>query len=237
MTQVAFILCAGKGERWNGNTLKQLTPIGGKPLLLRTVQQLHDRGFRPIVVAWRPEFRTYPDYELIEAKTDPLLETERFASQLWDSHESVLHVYGDVYFTDAAMDLMSREARPLACFARLGAKPQGRFVRWNEIFAWRINREGQERYREALDIAVGALGNQVLIGGVSGWLAFASLMGQSPELLRNAVASYRVEKRMAYLNAVQRVKTNDFYVKIDDATDDWDYNERFNQWRQAWKIS
>jgi hypothetical protein len=162
-----------------------------------------------------------------------LIQTEKHLSNFWDANE-MLHVYGDVYFSDRTMDRMAKEVRPVTCFARIGGH-QPKLPVWNEIFAWKINLDGRQRYQDALDLAIGALGERHVIGDA--WLTFAALRNMTPEQMRIAVSSYNPNNRALFLNPLQQTpKPNTFHVQINDETDDWDYPDRLQKWRIAWGI-
>jgi choline kinase len=106
----AVIIAAGEATRWGNylNTPKHLIEIDGEPILHRTVRLLRLNGVTDIFVVSKDD----PRY-LIEGANQYIAklnyennaDADKFLSSknLWNTQGRTLVLYGDVYFTYAAM--------------------------------------------------------------------------------------------------------------------------------------
>ena len=98
-----IIMADGKGTRWNNykGIPKHLLKINGETLLFRIVRQLKEREKAEIIITSHDK-----RYEVKGAKRyEPLnnvLEIDRFTEELIEN--DVCFLYGDTYYTDAAID-------------------------------------------------------------------------------------------------------------------------------------
>lgn len=108
MTANAIVIADGDGTRWGdyGGRPKHLAEVDGEPILHRTVRLLQ----RPDVQVWvvGPDDDRYrvPGSNLYVPVHDlGVFDADKFLNsrQLWHPDGRTLVVYGDVYFTDAAM--------------------------------------------------------------------------------------------------------------------------------------
>ena len=123
-------MCAGSGTRWN-NYLggpKYLAPVDGEPILTRTKRLLQERGYHNITV-------TGVDYQI-----DPNeCEIDRFygARKLWEDDN--IHLYGDCYYTEHAIDkILNTKYDNFQFYGRGGAT---KTKKWSEIFAIRFKED------------------------------------------------------------------------------------------------
>ena len=103
------ILASGVGQRWEAIQHKQLAPIEGQPLLLRTLEQIAQRwDTRPLVVTHHEPIADAVDgladvLELPEHQRRWTVETALSSREHWG--DPTLLLLGDVYWTDAALDV------------------------------------------------------------------------------------------------------------------------------------
>lgn len=112
-----IIIAAGEATRW-GNHLgvpKHFAPINGEPIIRRTVRQLRERG-----VAQDDIYVVSKDYELSGCvNVYPKLnykdndDADKFLSsrQYWDAKGRTVVMYGDVYFSEEAIDIILEDRR------------------------------------------------------------------------------------------------------------------------------
>lgn len=99
-----FILAAGEQKRWGGQyPVKQLLPIKGEPLILRTIRLLGKN--KPIVVTYRPEIIEQVPYWLIPKRRRWTTETLLSTSEKWYSRQIVI-LLGDVLYSPKSLDLI-----------------------------------------------------------------------------------------------------------------------------------
>ncbi len=136
-----LILCAGEGERW-GEYLggpKQLAPICGVPLLVRTVGQVqHYFGVSPVIVTHDPRLHISGCDSFCPKRRRWVVETFLSTAHLWSNRTIVL--LGDVLYTDTAMTMCRGASRGLVIFGRRGASAfSGK--RYGELFGLSFTRE------------------------------------------------------------------------------------------------
>lgn len=206
-----LIIAAGDGTRW-GNHLgvpKHLVEIDGEILLHRTVNQFLRYTDDVVVVA--PEDQRY----MIEGSTmfTPVQvnkkELDKFASSMsaWSRDGRTVIVYGDVYFTDEAIEIIMTNKDSWRYFCR--SKPStltGKNAK--EIFA--IGFEAKDA--PTIASAIKRLYNSNTVTG--GWSLFRELtLGRHNVDLKDVKM---FEKGM--------------HVEIDDWTEDFDYPEDLTTW-------
>jgi hypothetical protein len=130
------IACAGSGAKW-GNYLdvpRHLAPVDGEPLLHRTTRQA-------LTVSHDVHIASLDDDRyLLPGTTRHVIRGQHvneYAStrHLWSTYGRTLLLYGDVYYTDAAMTTIGGFDGPLwRMFGRAGPSSITG-SRWGEIFA------------------------------------------------------------------------------------------------------
>lgn len=104
-----FILAAGEQQRWSEYPIKQLLPIKGEPLILRTIRLLGRN--RPIVVTNRPEITGQVRHWLAPKRRRWTTETLLSTSEKWYSKQIVI-LLGDVLYSPRSLDLiLSKQGR------------------------------------------------------------------------------------------------------------------------------
>lgn len=140
-----IILADGPATRWESPVPKHLTVVDGEPLLCRTVRQLLARGVADVWVTSHD-----PRYELPGTlryePTDNQYQVDQFYAcrELWQCEvgKDVVFLYGDVYFTDSAMDtIFEHLPTDYAYYQRTkGSAVTGK--PWKEGFAMRVRDKG-----------------------------------------------------------------------------------------------
>jgi hypothetical protein len=114
---IAIIMSAGRGSRWKtergiktwDNYLgipKQLIRVNGETLLARTIRLLEEGGVQSIFVSV-PEHGFYGDLGVPEIVNKGTYEIDRFYPIKGEG--TVLYLYGDVYYTEEAMNSILNE--------------------------------------------------------------------------------------------------------------------------------
>ena len=103
------ILASGVAQRWEGIEHKQLVPVAGEPLLLRTLDQLAQRcDARPVVVTHQQKIASVvadiADVVVLQPN-ERRWTVETALSSRGEWGDPTLLLAGDVYWTDAAIDL------------------------------------------------------------------------------------------------------------------------------------
>lgn len=99
-----FILCAGRGRRWNNylGLPKQLISFNGESILARTIRLLRERGLSDIVCVTHDPRLTIPGISRLRPKACTyLVDTLLSLNGHWHFRNIVL--LGDVFFTERAM--------------------------------------------------------------------------------------------------------------------------------------
>jgi choline kinase len=148
MRNMVFILSAGDGARW-GNYLgvpKQLAPVNGEPILFRTIRLLRERGIENIVITV-PELNYFGELPCEQVVGIKEIDIDKFLNVKHLVNDSALFIFGDVYFTENALDIILRDHNEIMFFGRrresiLTGKPGG------EIFAIKGNKHLLEKALE-----------------------------------------------------------------------------------------
>lgn len=214
----AIILAAGEASRW-GNYLgvpKHLVPVGGEPVLHRTVRLLREaRPGLDIVIVARPEdLDRYlvPGAMTVEADLDPArFDADKFLSsrRYWNWQGETVLLYGDAFYTrDAIATILSTTPDDgFLLFARFGPSAITG-AKWAEPFAFRLRGEVHRRFEEAGDELIRQYRTRKL-HRIGGWEFYASLTG----------ADLSMPGEFAGHG-----------VWIDDWTEDFDYPQDFDEW-------
>jgi len=208
-----IILASGSGTRW-GDYLgvpKHLIDIDGEALVSRTIRQFS--GYSKNVTLVCPDDQRYKfdGVTLFHPKVDWNREMDKFISSmsLWNSgDEDVVLVYGDVYFTDDAVEKAMTYAGDWKYFCRPWASEiTGKDCK--EIFAIYIPHHNREKVRSGI-LAIADLDT-----ATGGWALFRKLtLGKHTK--------GRDEDREMF-NA-------GCHVVIDDWTEDFDYPQDYDNW-------
>jgi hypothetical protein len=217
----AILMCAGAGKRWNNylGIRKHLLQIGKERLIDRTVRLLRERTDAEICIA------AFDDgYDVAGARRfepphgrDNYTDTDKFLCSVdyWSADDQTILVYGDVFFTSAAMNAITSFNGHYSFFGRPGpSECTGR--PWAEMFALSFAPAARETVRSAI-LAVRDLlvAGKIKRGG--GWEV------------------YRFLKHMVPICLLERAQpVADSFVTIDDSTDDFDHPADFEEWKRRY---
>jgi hypothetical protein len=207
---LAIIIAAGQASRWAGylGIPKHLIEIDGEPIIHRAVRLLQERGVDDVYVVGPPGDSRYviPGSQLyVPVKNTAHHDADKFLNSktLWNSSGRTLVVYGDVYFTDAAMDrIVGYEEQSWTLFCRFGpSKLTG--TNWGECFVQSFYPQDVEEHELNL-LYIADLKERQVINRCGGWEHYRAMNGMREYLVRNPHKRYGK------------------YVEIDDWTDDFD---------------
>lgn len=142
-------MAGGEDAKWPGPVRRHFMPIGGEPLIERTVRQLRERGVSDvwIVAPLIPEYRL-PGTRPIEPEYREWGHEALNGRAAWSESGRTIQVYGDTVFSDAAMDTITGfDRRAWQAFGRHAA---GGVSRWGELFAISFWPEHHEPWLAAL---------------------------------------------------------------------------------------
>jgi len=201
----AVILAAGKGKRWNNylGRPKQMVMIDNEPLLLRTIRQLKERGFGVVVTVPEIDFFGKLDAEQIvgvdEVEIDKFLNAKDYIGSIF--------FWGDTYFTDEAMDIITKSKADFMFFGRRGgSKITGK--KWGEIFAVKTNNMLFEKAKELRKMST-------MLKRCATWELYRLICGYP----------------------LDRHQVGDNFTEIDDLTDDFDYPHDYDNWLKKYEKS
>ena len=220
----AIIICAGEASRWGNHldTPKHLIEIEGERILNRTVRLLNERGIKDVHVVVKEQDDRYsiegsrlaivkPDYEK-NADADKFLSSQ----DLWNTNGRTIVLYGDVYFSDQAMNtICNHNKSEWTLFCRPGpSKITG--TPWGECFAQSFINRDIYRHRTALE-RIARLYKEGILKRCGGWEHYRAMVNRPDEAMR-----------------AHAMTTN--FVEIDDWTDDFDYPKDLIEWMRRRKI-
>jgi len=197
-----IIACAGSSAKWGGHlgVPRHLVPMGGEPLLHRTVRQaLAHSGDVRVISADDQRYKV----DGVQWHEAPQRTPNEFATTLpwWSAESRTVLLLGDTYYTDDAMATITGfEPVRWQMFGRKGASALTG-TPWGEYFAsswWPQNRQMLLEHLEKVILARAA----GIARRCTGW-----------EILRS----------------IQRTPLNEhvvhpfWFAEIDDATDDIDF--------------
>jgi hypothetical protein len=207
MTRV-LVLAAGDGKRWNNfrGTSKHLTEIEGEVLLHRTCRQFLKHTSDVVVVGPDRSYKVLGTGLFIPPPPKPQWHD---AAKFWSSHEiwgskRTILIFGDVYFTDEAVDTIMTNTDEWKCFLRKGPSSVTG-CEHKKIFAFAFNSSQNQRVRDKIAKLIAK--NET---GRGGWQLFSELVWDTHH--------YRFD--------------NPHYVNIDDWTEDFDFPEDLTTWEK-----
>jgi hypothetical protein len=209
MTRI-IIAAAGEGERWNNfrNTPKHLLTIEGEILLHRIYRQFREYT-QDIIIIGKDECYKIGDAQLEKPLQGDWLDFAKMYSSnhLW-SNEKTIIVFGDVYFTDEAVQTIMSNQDDFKFFMRTGpSKFTGKGHK--EIFAFSFVGSMNEKIKAFIEQLV-----QRKQGGAGAWRLYLHMHGfKDPRNYKDCL------------------KTNG-YVEINDWTDDFDIPDNILTWEK-----
>jgi len=213
----AIIIAAGEATRWGNylNTPKHLIEIDGEPLLHRTVRLLKANGVSQVYVVSKDDERYQipgATQYIAQLNYKQNADADKFLSSkaLWNRNGRTIVLYGDVYFTEAAIKtIIGYQEKSWTLFCRKRAsKLTG--TPWGECFAQSFYPEDIPKHEAALH-RVAKLYKDKIIDRCGGWEHYRAMVGFPDNKIRSKLF-------------------NGHCVEIDDLTDDFDYPEDYDRW-------
>lgn len=197
-----IIMCAGSGTRWNNylGVKKQMIEIEGETLLDRTIRLIGKENDITVVSN---------DFNIKGVKNyRPTLigcEIDRFLgnSELW-LDEDVIFIYGDVYYTENAMNLIKKDKSKT--FRYFGRSSGGKHA---ELFAIKLNSKYTHQFYNICmtmreEMMNGRIGNTI------GWHTYLEMIGETFKMSWDSLREYLAKDELKH------------FTEINDETDDFD---------------
>ena len=204
---IAIVMAAGEGSRWNNHlgVPKHLIPLGGETLIERTVRLLRQHISEVWVVAsgGNQLYRCHEGHTFTIEPLDSDMDKFYSSRRLWQGRHAVI-VYGDVYFTEAAVETICQPVDSWQLYCR-PTESEITGSPWGECFAYSVPVEDQSWFTDRIEWLAGMFALRVL-GRVGGWELYRALLQQNP--------------------VIHEMTTH--YTVIDDETDDFDYPADFD---------
>lgn len=211
LSHTVAILAGGSGSRWGNyrNSPKHLSLIEGEILLERTSRQFLKYS-KNVVIVSDSNFKNFIEKTNFYAirREEEKLEMSKITSsfEIWSNLRTVL-VFGDVYFTDEAVETIMTNSKKFAFFGRsreskITGKP------YKEMFALAFDKSENKKIYEAANF----LSDKIKSAG--GWALVRYLLF--------GVYSTNPQDR--------RIFDTDSFVEIDDWTEDFDYPKDLETW-------
>lgn len=210
-----IIVAAGDGTRWSNylGIPKHLIPIGGEPLIHRTVRQLKEIGVTDIVIVAPDDDRYNVQGAIVykPSQNGAFYDAGKFLSyrEVWGSDTKFL--FGDVYFTDDAIKAIVQYSGEWTVFARPTASNKTG-CNYGEIFAMYIPFNHKAAFEASL-LHIVKLRHEGKISRNGGWEVYRDMIGLPDDMLH----------RHLY---------GDNMVIIDDMTEDFDYPTDYELWKE-----
>ena len=201
-----LIVAAGEGRRWENyrNVPKHIVEVEGEVLLHRTYAQFKRYTDNIVIVSTDPRYAIGQTYAPLVGE---FFDYGKVYSSypIWDEDRTVI-VFGDVYFTDEAVNTIMSNEDDFKFFLR---KDKSSYTGKNhkEIFALAFSGGMNQRIKSAIETLIDRKQ-----GGAGAWRLYLHLHG-----LDKAKSGF--------------YKT-DGYVHIDDWTEDFDYPNDLIKWEK-----
>jgi hypothetical protein len=201
-----LIVAAGEGVRWENyrNVPKHLVEVEGEVLLHRTHAQFKRYTDNIVIISTDPRYAIGQTYAPL---VGDFFDFGKIYSSypIWDEERKVI-VFGDVYFTDEAVDIIMSNEDEFKFFLR---KDKSSYTGKNhkEIFGLAFAGSSNDRIKSAIEALIARKQ-----GGAGAWRLYLHLHG-----LDQAKTGF--------------YKT-DGYVHIDDWTEDFDYPNDLINWEK-----
>lgn len=214
----AVIIAAGEQSRWDNylDTPKHLVTLNGEVLIERTIRLLRENDISDILVASIDYVTSatdiYPtlDYEN-NADADKFLSSKDW----WADDDRTLIVYGDVYFTDQAMQTIVHYS---STDWRLFCRPTPNEITgtpFGECFAISLYPDHHEETLTQLH-RIAKPHRTGVISRCGGWELATAMMGKPDNQILNKYP-----------------KPSSLYVVIDDETDDIDFPDDYERLKKV----
>jgi len=216
----AIIIAAGEATRW-ANYLgvpKHLAPVDGEPIAKRTIRLLRERGVSDIFLVGLDSdlYRLEGSTLYVAKKTAEYSGADKFLSsqELWNTEGRTITLFGDVFFTEQAMDKIVNDTNKSWTVYGRPARSSITGKLCGEIFAHSFYPNDIDRHREKLFYIID-LYKQKIINRCIGWEHYRAMQGAVGE---------EIKKHKIY---------NDFTV-INDWTEDFDFPKDYKNFIERW---
>jgi hypothetical protein len=117
MIPTVFLLCAGSSRRVG--TTKQLLPVGGEPMIRRTIRLVREINpeIKIYMITWHPELM-FDDVTVIDTRTRPpqLTDTILFSKPYWQDRN--IFLTGDTVYDKGTMAKILSDGEDITIFCR-----------------------------------------------------------------------------------------------------------------------
>ena len=135
----------------NPGIKRQLLKIRDEPILYRAIRLLKERGVKNIYLTV-PEMGYYGDTGVTEIVGKDKSGMGRFLNFKEHLKDEAIFLYGDVYYTENAIDTILKDENEWRLFGRAGKSNCG-VKSWGEPFAFKVNKYVMEKAEELKKIA------------------------------------------------------------------------------------
>jgi hypothetical protein len=217
----AIIIAAGDATRWANHlgTKKHLVKVDNEPIIYRTVRLLLERGVTDIYIVG-PDENEYkiPGTKLFIPEKNPKNHgVDKFlnSEELWNKEGRTIVCYGDVFFTDAAMDsIVNYTGSNWTLFCRFGGS-EFTGSKYGECFAQSFYPNEIDLHKEKLLLVVESV-NKKHLKKSGGWEHYRAM---------NNVVGRDLRQHNIY----------EKYFLIDDFTEDFDFPEDYDRFIKRWE--
>ena len=214
MTTRVLILAAGDAVRWENyrNTPKHRLIIEDEVLIERTARQFLKYTDDVVIVGNKNAHQVEGCSMYVPGQGRNLKDMAKFISSqtIWSDDRTVL-LFGDVYFTDEAVETIMSDKKKWRFYLRKGASTiTGKG--WREIFGISF----QASFNRDIHKAILEVVSKNIASTTGGWFLFTHLQ--------------RTED-------YDKLFTTDNHIEIDDWTEDFDFPDDLDTWeekRMAW---
>ena len=214
MTTRVLILAAGDAIRWENyrNTPKHRLIIEDEVLIERTARQFLKYTNDVVIVGNKNAHQVEGCSMYVPGQGRNLKDMAKFLSSqtIWSDDRTVL-VFGDVYFTDEAVETIMSDTKQWRFYLRKGASTvTGKG--WREIFGISF----QASFNKDIHKAILEVISKNIAFRAGGWFLFMHLQRTEDE---------------------NKLFTTDNHIEIDDWTEDFDFPDDLDTWeekRMAW---
>ena len=209
-----LIACSGQSQRWDNymGVAKHLIKINGERLLDRTIRLIRERAkedYTINVIAFDEKYKAngsilqIPQYETQAEKDEHFANPFLYVSKRWwNSTGTTVILFGDVYFTEDAMDTIITSLYNLNNYAFYGRPDASTFTGcgYGEIFGVSFTRD----YSDNL------------------WNTILEVKKLKDENKIKRFISWEVYRKLQLIDLDRHEIKNNF-ISIDDFTEDFDY--------------
>lgn len=223
MTDRALLLCAGNATRWGAaDTPKQLMVLRGEPILHRTARLLAELvpgvDIKIVVQDARDDVWKVPGTSRTTAKLDPSrAQADKVLSSrhLWSTSGRTFVLYGDVYFTEQALEQLVSDERSWVALGRSG-RSSFTGCDHREQFAFAFDPSEHAALEAAAWRCIDLHRADRMGGWSGGWQVYAAMAGADDE------------------GVAGKFRDRGNFIDVDDWTEDMDRPRDWHQWCYRW---